>query len=241
MADVAAAAAAALASGGAYVLVGGRSWSGLESVAENASATVTVAAELSRLSVGAGVRLGGRRAVVALDAGPVAPPVPGELALTTSTECAAAALQHGWTVAQPTAASDVAQVWERAQLLLVSRDGVDDSPDALRPAQRARTWHDGGMAVLVASGAATATLRRLAARLSTRGIEVTALELPLLDAPAHAPLLGGTRLGIGGPETAGPLRDGRWADGIELLDADEPDEASLVGEVLARVRAVPSG
>ena len=241
MADLTAAAAAALSSGGGYVLVGGRSWSGFDAVAGRATATVTVAAQRSRLDVGAGLRLGGRRAVVVLDEAPVAPPAPGDLALTASTACALVALQHGWIVAQPTSASDVAQLLERSQLLLVSGDGADDTPEPLRPAQRARTWHGGGMAALVASGAATATMRRLAARLSTRGIEVTALELPLLDHPAHAPLLGGTRLGVAGPDAAGVLRDGGWDEGIVLLDAGDPDEASLVGAVLARVPAIPAG
>ena len=241
MTDVATAAAVALRAAGGYVLVSGRTWAGLEPLAAAADHHLVVPAPEARVAVVEGLRLGGRRGVAVLTAAPLQPPADQTVAVTTDVACARRALDAGWSVAQPAAADDVEQLLRRANVLLVGpalADGPDEPAGALT---RSRTWREGPMATLVASGAAVSVLRRLSDRLATRGVEVTAVELAVAHLPAHAPLLGGTSLGVAGPGAAEALRGGGWDDGFDFVASDGADDAELVGAILARVPASASG
>ena len=242
MADLDDAVTTALTGAGPFVLVTGRAWSGLEALADAAVHQVVVPTGGTALAVADGLRLGGRRAVTALDTAPAREPRPGEIVVTTSLTAAVGALSAGWRVAQPAFCDDVEQLLSRADLLLLTESaaapGAEPDPP---PLSRLRVWEDGAMAALVSSGAGVDGMRRLAQRLAARGVEVSAIELAVLDQPAHAPLVGGRRLGIAGAAVAAELRRGEWSDATTFLDVAGSDEAELVGAVLARVPAPSAG
>lgn len=221
-------------------MVTGRSWEGAEALVQTGARHVIVPGPSTRLSVAEGFGLGGHRAVALIDSVPKGPPPePGTLAFTTSASCAAQALLGGWTVVQPWNGDDVEPLLGAAQshpaLILLAGEAelVDSDPPTAR---RSRLWLDGDLATLVASGTAVPAMVRLASRLQQRGVDVAAVEIALLDAPAQAPLIAGKAMLIGGQDTAVAFRGERWPDEpVHAVPLVDHAEADLIGAVLSRV------
>ena len=241
MTGIAAAAGAAFSSAGRFVAVTGRDWQDLAALVDAAAAHVVAPGPTTRLSIGEGVVLGGHRAVVVAD---VARPWPvsSELAVVTQQPAAAAAaLRAGWSVVQPAAARDVADLLATAPspsvVLLGDHEGYPDA-DGVAPARPVRQWHQGDLATLVGSGAALAPMLHLADRLHARGVDVTVVEAAALTTRAHAPLVGGEAIAVGSAAVATSLRQGRWPDApMHVITLRGMDDAELIGAVLARVSA----
>lgn len=242
MSDIADAAAAALGADGPFAVVTGRDASPVAPLVHDAAVHVISPGPTTRLSVAAGVSLGGHRAVTLLDDPPQElPPDARMLAFTASPACAGAALELGWSVVQPWRGDDVAELLEAAAhpaLVLLAERGpeVDSEPP---PPRRARQWHFGTMATLVASGAAVSAMVRLAQRLETRGVEVAAVEVAVLSTPEHLPLIGADAIVVGGGDLAPTVLQGRWPETrVQALSLADNADADLVGAVLALVPAV---
>lgn len=242
MSEVAQAVAGALGATGSFAVVTGRQWDGAQALIDAGAIHVVAPGPSTRLAVAAGLLMGGHRAYAVIDAvaeGP-APTAPA-VALTTSAACATQALSAGWTIVQPWEPTDVepllAAAADRPAVILLGGDADldDDDPPSAR---RSRLWVDGEMGTLVGSGTAVPTMVRLATRLQQRGVDIAALEIALLDAPAQAPLVGGGALLVAGPDTVGPLRAERWPDlPTHAVQLHGLAEADLIGAVLALVSA----
>ena len=240
MSRIAQAVAEVLGAAGPFAVVTGRGWDGAQPLVDAGATHVVAPGPSTRLAVAAGFALGGQRAYAVIDAvapGQV-PPAP-LVALTTSAACAAQALSTGWTVVQPWAAADVepllAAAADRPALVLLAGDTDldDDDPPSAR---RSRLWIDGELGTLIGSGTAVPTMVRLASRLQQRGVDIAALEIALLDAPAQVPLVGGAALLVGGRDSLGPFRAERWPDlPTHAVELDGRGEADLIGAVLALV------
>lgn len=242
MADVAAAAADALRAGGAYVLVTGRPTAALTPLIDAAQRHAVSAGPATRLSVAAGVQLGGHRAVAVVDAGCLFDTEHAELAFTESRAAALIALRAGWAIVQPSTGDDVATLLDLAPrptlvLLAEAADTAAFPPDAPPLSPRGlRTWQTGELATLVAAGAAVAALVRIAARLEARGVPVTAVEVAVLGSAQLGPLIGGDALFVGGAAAADGLDEGAWDATLQRVDVAGVDDADLMGGVLSRVR-----
>ena len=240
---MAAAVAAALREGGDYVVVTGRSWSGLEDVVRAAALHVPSPGPSTRLAVARGIALGGRRAVVVVDEGTALDaPLPAP-AITTSRQAALVALRAGWSVVQPAAATDVAPLLEQVAgpiLVLVGSATGDLPADQLVPAPApVRQWREGPLATLAASGRGIAATLYLGDRLLARGVEVNLVELAVLTRAEHGALVGGDVVLVGLPDDADRLRQDRPpARPMFAAALDQPD-ADLIGDVLAHVRVAP--
>lgn len=240
MSDVVRAVARVLAAAGTFSVVTGRSWDGAEALVTTGARHVIAPGPSTRLSVAEGFALGGHRAVALMDSVPEGPPPDaGTLAFTTSASCAAQALVGGWTVVQPWTGDDVEPLLGAAQShpALVLLAGEAELADSDPPtARRSRLWIDGDLATLVASGTAVPAMVRLASRLQQRGVDVAAVEIALLDAPAQGPLIGGQAMLVGGPDTAVAFRGERWPDEpVHAVELANRGEADLIGAVLALV------
>lgn len=243
MADVAAAAARALRAGGDYVLVTGRPTAALTSLIDAAQRHAVSAGPMTRLSVAAGVQLGGHRAVAVVDAGCAFDAEHGALAFTQSPAAARTALRAGWAIVQPSMGDDVATLFDlapRPTLVLLADAGEEPAvlpPDAPPLAPRGlRTWQAGELATLVAAGAAVEALVRIAARLEARGVPVTAIEVAVLGSNELVPLIGGDALFVGGAAAAGALGEGAWDASLHRVEVVGVDDADLMGGVLSHVR-----
>lgn len=241
MSELDQAAAAALAGGGRFAVVTGRTWDGADAVVAAGSLHVVSPGPTTRLAVTAGVMLGGRRCVALLEEHtPGPPPGPDAVALTTSEACAGDALRSGWTVVQPWAGQDVAALLDGAPrpvlVLLRSQPStpITDPPDP----RRSRLWFDGDAATLVGSGAAVGPMVHLAQRLRSRGIDTAAVEVATLTSPAQSALVGGSTLLVAGRNTSALFRAEAWPDErVTPLPLEGAEEADLIGMVLSLVSA----
>ena len=143
----------------------------------------------ARFAVADGIRLAGRRVVIVLDRvvvdlGPVGQGARPTVLLTTSAAHLSAARDAGLTVVQPGWPADVEPLLraalDAAEPVLVRLHGdpvVGPAPTS-RPALDARrVLRRGRAGLLVAAGAGTPLLVRVAAALSERGLDVTAVDL----------------------------------------------------------------
>lgn len=243
MADVAAAAADSLVTGGRFAVVTGRQWTGAQALVDAASAHVVAPGPTTRLAVATGVGLGGHRAVAIVDEIPAgAPPDSQTLAFTTSPAAGVEALHNGWTLVQPWSGDDVAPLIDAAPqpaLVLLAPDAGRTDVDPPLP-RRTRLWIEGDMATLVGSGAAVPTMISLARRLQQRGVDIAAVEVAILTSPAQEPLVGGTSILVAGRDTALAFRGEHWPDHpVNSVAIAGQQEADLIGAVLAVIPATP--
>lgn len=241
MSELADAAAVALRDRGRFTAVTGRRWDGAQAVVEAASLHVVAPGPTTRLDVARGVVWGGHRSVTLLDTYPAGVrPGPEALALTTSAACAADALRAGWAVVQPWAGDDVAALLDAAPspaIVLLRETPSRPLPDPPE-ARRSRLWVDGDVATLIGSGAAVGVMLNLTDRLRDRGVDVAAVEVAIVTAPAQMPLIGGTTLLVAGRDTSAAYRGSGWPDGaVAALPLDGAEEADLVGMVLSGASA----
>lgn len=241
MTDVAAAAAATLRGWGRYATVTGPQWDGAQPLVDAAAAHVVAPGPTTRLTVAAGVALGGHRAAVVLDTLPPIPPLEPVLAFTTSAACATDALDAGWSVIQAYAPDDVDALLVGAgtatSAIVLLGDAAPEVAVEAPAARRTRQWFDGDMATLVAAGAAVPVMVHLAQRLHARGVDVAAVEVAVLTDPQQRDLVGGGAVLVAGPGTAGVFRNERWPPGrVEAVALAGAEEADLVGAVLSHVR-----
>lgn len=233
--------AAAVANGGRFAILTGRTWSGAEAVVEAAALHVVAPGPTTRLAVAAGIGLGGHGCVTVIDeyaAGGVA--VGDAVALTTSQACAADALRAGWSVVQPWAGADVDALLDSAPrpAMVLLREAAStplgDPPDP----RRSRLWFEGDATTLVASGPAVETMVHLAQRLHARGVDAAAVEVATLTSPAQVALVGGTTLLVAGRNTSGRFRGEVWPqEPVTPVALEGVEEADLMGMVLSVVSA----
>ena len=239
MTDIAGVLADHLAEGGSYALVSGRTLDGLNPLREAAAVRVVSPGATTRLSVAAGLRMGGARVVAVVERVPLGPPPdPTVLFVTNVAACARDALAAGWSVVQPWAAADVVALLAGAdEPTLVFVGGEPELEFADPPApRRTRLWLDGDLATLVASGPAVPATVRLAERLQDRGMDIAAVEIAVLTSPGQVALAGGEGLLVAGRDTVAALRGSTWPD-LETTPVPlaGQDEADVVGAVLAAV------
>lgn len=240
MREIAAALAQALAEQGDFALVTGRQADDVSPLVEAASYAVVAPGPTTRLSVAAGMRLGGSRVVALLDDFPEgATPDEAVISVTTLPGCAAAALTAGWTVVQPWSAADVAPLLEAADVptMVFLCDETDLDFDDPPAARRTRLWLDGDLATLVASGPAVPAAVRLAERLQDRGVDIAAVEVAVLNSPGQAAMVGGRALLVAGRDTVSAFRGLTWPEvPTTAVALDGKEEADLIGAVLAVVQ-----
>lgn len=243
MTEPAAAAAAALHDAGPYVLITGRTTPGPDPLIAQAQRHVVSPGPATRLTVAAGVALGGRRGVAVVDPGCAFGGDHDGLALTQSPVAAREALRSGWSIVQPWAAADVAGLLEQAPrptLVLLASDGagVQAPPDSsdLPPPRALRVWREGELATLVAAGTAVGPLVRIGQRLHARGVPVTVLEVAVLASGQLAPLVGGDALYVGGPDAGDEVARGGWPASMERVPLGDAPDADVVGLVLSCIR-----
>ncbi len=239
MTDIVTGLADALAADGSYALVTGRSNDLVAPLVTGAAAHVTSPGPTTRLHVGAGLLLGGRRAVVVIDDLAVAvPPDPQVLAVTSSMGCARDALAAGWNLVQPWAPGDVAPLLAAAEtptLVVVADAPALEFDDPADP-RRTRLWVDGDLATIVASGAGVPAAVRLAQRLQARGVDIAAVEVAILTSPGQEALVGGQALLVAGRDTVTAFRAAQWPDTpTTVVPLGAREEADLIGAVLAIV------
>ena len=242
MADLAGAAAAALATGGRFLAILGRDAGGLTALRDAATAAITAPGPGTRLGIAAGVMAGGHRPVVVLDAAvPPAPQAPDILAVTQDAGVAAEAVRVGWTVLQPWAEADVAPLLAGAPLpALAFLASHDDVPPPDMPAARpVREWERGDLATLASSGPGVSAMLELGNRLRARGVDVGMLEIAALGRPELEPLAGGRAVLVAGRGSAAAWRRGDWPAGrVDAVTIEGEVDADLVGAVMALVPAI---
>jgi hypothetical protein len=255
MSEVATATAAVLRDLGAYILVTGRATPALEPLIAGARRHVLSSGPGTRLAVAAGTALGGHPAIAVVDEGCAFDDGHGEIAVTEAPAAAARALRSGWSVVQPSSGADVAALLRgapRPALVLLPADAPDartgtgapddpphdppDDPPPDPPSRGLRVWRDGGLATVVASGAAVGPMVRIGERLAARGVSVTAVEVAVLAGPAHAALLGGDALHVGPPGSGDEVVRGTWPRALARVPLSGAEDADLIGLVLSHIR-----
>jgi hypothetical protein len=201
---------------------------------------VAVAGDSARILAAAGVAAAGEDVVVQV--GRDVRLTAGEgavLGITADRAVAVAALAAGWPVVQPALPGDVGPLLDevpRTALVLVGPAAAADEPVPSAAGLQPRMWHDGDSVALVVSGADVDAALPIARMLRARSVRAAVAEVPVLTAPAQAPLLQPATLWVGPASILETVAAGGWdSDRLTPVSVGSRAASEVVSDIEAAV------